>query len=64
LHDTYPVYFFASSSPFVKCSIRFNDNDRRIVQYLVDFPLDERFHVDSIHVDTIEQLEKSHQKSR
>ena len=62
--DTYPVYFFAASSPFVKYAVSFNETDRRIVQNLVDSPIDDRFNIDSVDEDPLEQLEKFQAKTR
>ena len=56
--DTYPVYFFAASSPFIKYSVEFTEHDERIVNHLVENPIDDRFSNKSVEEDPLEQLEK------
>ena len=56
--DTYPVYFFAASSPFIKYAVEFTENDQKIVNHLVENPIDDRFSNKSVEEDPLEQLEK------
>lgn len=56
--DTYPVYFFAASSPFIKYAVEFSENDQKIVNHLVENPIDDRFSNKSVEEDPLEQLEK------
>ena len=52
------MYFFAGSSPFVKYGVELNEQDEKLISYLIEKPLDDNFKVEHIEEDPLDNLEK------
>ncbi|CAF0852849.1 unnamed protein product [Brachionus calyciflorus] len=63
-HQLNPVYFFAGSSPFVRQSAELNESDKKLINNLVDRPIEDIFKTETPEQDPLEMLEKFQNKIR
>jgi hypothetical protein len=56
--DTYPIYYFAASSPFVKYPTEMNKSDEILISAIIDKPIDERANNHLFQQDPLEQMER------
>jgi hypothetical protein len=54
----YPIYYFAASSPFVKYPIAMSSSDERLINAMIDKPIDERTGTRLFKQDPLEQIER------